>query len=165
MPAFFVSGLFRLDHKSFAFQITGKPLIRNRQGDNCFHISFVKRQRQRLRRLKTVFLQITQIETVSKEGDPTEIQRERQLIVHFIFADFHTVPVKFLTANGFQADLREKFLQPFPGIFVRSFCGKAENRWKRVTFFAEQGEKMTFAIHFVWKDSDAFLKFFRIKCI
>lgn len=160
-----MSGLFRLDHKSFAFQITGKPLVGNRQGDNCFHISFVKRQRQRLRRLKTVFLQITQVEAVSKKGDSAEIQREGQLIVYFIFADFHTVPVKFLTANGFQADLREKFLQPFPGIFVRSFCGKAENRWKRVTFFAEQGEKMTFAIHFVWKDSDAFLKFFRIKCI
>ena len=65
MAAFFVSGLFRLDHKSFAFQITGKPLIRNWQRDNGFHISFMKSQRQWLRRLKSVFLQITQIETVS----------------------------------------------------------------------------------------------------
>ena len=101
VPAFFVSGFFRLDHKGFAFQITGKPLIRDRQGDNCFHISLVKSQRQWLRRLKAVFLQITQVEAVSKEGDSTEIQRERQLIVYFIFADFHAVPVKFLAADGF----------------------------------------------------------------
>ena len=88
MPAFFVSGFFRLDHKSFAFQITGKPLVGNRQRDNCFYISFMKSQSQWLRWLKAVFLQITQVEAVSKERDSAEIQRERQLIVHFIFADF-----------------------------------------------------------------------------
>ena len=66
------------------------------------------------------------------------MESDWKLIVNLVLADFHAVPVKFLSSKSMKIDFCKKLLQPFPSVFVRTFSGRAENWRKGVAFFVEK---------------------------
>lgn len=97
MPSFRMSSLLRLNCKSFPFQIPLQSWIIHRKGNHSFSFIFPESQCKRLSWFKPVFLQISQIKSVSNKRKSSEITGNRRQIINLIRPNLHPVPVKLLT--------------------------------------------------------------------
>ena len=65
MPSLRMSSLLRLNNQCLTFQIPLQPRILHRERNHCLHFILQECQSQRLRRFKTVFLQISKIKPIA----------------------------------------------------------------------------------------------------
>ena len=108
-----------------------------------------------LGRFEAVFLEISEVEAVSQEGESAEVVGDWRKVVGFVTADFYAFPVEWVAAEGFEADFFEEIFDEWEGVFI-GLCVGAGVGLDGFAFFVEEGEEVAFSVHFVWEDADAF---------
>ena len=57
---------------------------------------------------EAVFLEVTEVEAVSQEGEAAAVLGDWREVVDFVCADFYTFPVEWVAAEGFESDFFEE---------------------------------------------------------
>ena len=134
--------------QGFTFQVACEPLIIYGKRNDSVCITLSKCQCKWFRRLKAVFLEISEVQSVSQECKTTEITGNRRKVINFVFTCLDTVPVEWLAAECFKPDLLKEEFQPFTGVRIRFYIRKLSDQIS-TAFFAEQCHKMSFPLHFM----------------
>ena len=81
----------------------------------------------------------------------------RREIINFISSCFYAIPLKRTASKGGKADFFKEQAEPF-------FCRRIRPKGCRLLYhvrlslFLEKGQKMSFSVHLMRKEMDAFLK-------
>lgn len=105
---------------------------------------------------KRFFFRSPRVETVAQEGEAAEAAGYGRQVIDLVCTDFYTIPVKRLTAKGFEVNFIKKLSDIFFyicwqfGSFGNS-CGGP-----RLSFFFQKGKEMSFPCHFMWENTHTF---------